>query len=60
VLAFYSLEAREVLKLGPADEASLRAMRFAAISLALLVFIKLSGCMLTFFRPAFVFDPDTQ
>ena len=60
VLAFYSLEAREVLKLGPADDASLRAKCFAAISLTLLVLIMLSGRMLTFFRPALGFDPGTQ
>jgi hypothetical protein len=51
VLAFYSLEARHVLRLGPEDETSLRAKCIAAISLSLLVFIMLCGRMLTFFRP---------
>jgi hypothetical protein len=58
VLAFYTLEAREVLKLDGAGNASFRAKCFAAISLSLLVLIMLSGRMLTFFRPAGVFDPD--
>lgn len=51
VLAFYSLEARRVLKLGPDDEAPLRAKWIAAISLSLLTLIMLFGRMLTFFRP---------
>jgi len=51
VLAFYSLEARRVLTLGPEDDAPLRAKWIAAISLSLLILIMLFGRMLTFFRP---------
>lgn len=51
VLAFYTLEAREVLGLGPGGDASTRAKCIAAISLALLVAIMCCGRMLTFFRP---------
>jgi hypothetical protein len=54
VLAFYSLEARRVLQVEPGDAASFRAKCFAALSLALLVVIMLSGRMLTFFRPTYV------
>ena len=52
--AFYRLEARGVLALGPAADAPPRAKVIAAISLSLLVLIMLSGRMLTFFRPLFV------
>jgi hypothetical protein len=51
VLAFYWLEARRVLALGPVGEAPVRAKWFAAISLCLLVSIMCAGRMLTFFRP---------
>jgi hypothetical protein len=51
VAAFYSIEARKVLALGPMDQASPRAKGFAAISLCLLVAIMCAGRMLTFFRP---------
>jgi hypothetical protein len=51
VLLFYTLEARRVLALGPAEDAPLRAKIIAAISLTLLVSIMLFGRMLTFFRP---------
>jgi hypothetical protein len=51
VFAFYSLEARRVLELGPGDEAPRRAKWIAAISLSLLTLIMLFGRMLTFFRP---------
>jgi hypothetical protein len=51
VAAFYSIEARTVLALGPVDHASARAKVFAAISLCLLVAIMCAGRMLTFFRP---------
>jgi hypothetical protein len=51
VLAFYALEARQVLALGPGDDAPRRAKAFAAISLALLVSIMCAGRMLTFYRP---------
>jgi hypothetical protein len=51
VLLFYTVEARRVLALGPADDAPLRAKIIAAISLTLLVCIMLFGRMLTFFRP---------
>jgi hypothetical protein len=54
VLAFYSLEARQVLQVEPGDAASFRAKCFAALSLSLLVVIMLSGRMLTFFRPTYV------
>jgi hypothetical protein len=51
VLSFYSLEARQVLTLGPGDDAPARAKVFAAISLTLLVAIMCAGRMLTFYRP---------
>jgi len=51
VIAFYSLEARNVLALGPNDDAPRRAKIMAVISLTLLVAIILFGRMLTFFRP---------
>jgi hypothetical protein len=51
VLSFYSLEARQVLTLGPGDDAPARAKAFAAISLTLLVAIMCAGRMLTFYRP---------
>jgi hypothetical protein len=51
VAAFYGLEARRALALGPSEEAPPRAKAIAAISLTLLVTIMLSGRMLTFFRP---------
>ena len=51
VLAFYSLEARKVLALGPTGDASVAARCFAAVSLCLLVAIMCAGRMLTFFRP---------
>jgi hypothetical protein len=51
VCAFYWLEARQVLALGPGDDAPLRAKAIAAISLTLLVAIMCAGRMLTFFRP---------
>jgi hypothetical protein len=51
VLLFYTLEARQVLAVGPAGETSRVAKAFAAVSLSLLVLIMLSGRMLTFFRP---------
>lgn len=51
VCAFYWLEARQVLALGPSDDAPLRAKTIAAISLTLLVAIMCAGRMLTFFRP---------
>ena len=54
VLAFYSLEARRVLRVEPGAAASFRAKCFAALSLSLLVVIMLSGRMLTFFRPTYV------
>ena len=51
VCAFYALEARQVLALGPGDDAPPRAKAFAAISLTLLVAIMCAGRMLTFYRP---------
>jgi len=51
VCAFYMLEARQVLALGPGDDAPLRAKAMAAVSLTLLVAIMCAGRMLTFFRP---------
>ena len=51
VCAFYVLEARKVLVLGPGDDAPTRAKVFAAISLTLLVAIMCAGRMLTFYRP---------
>ena len=51
VCAFYALEARQVLELGPGDDAPARAKAFAAISLTLLVAIMCAGRMLTFYRP---------
>jgi hypothetical protein len=51
VCAFYALEVRHVLGLGPGDDAPPRAKAFAAISLALLVAIMCAGRMLTFYRP---------
>jgi hypothetical protein len=51
VLLFYTLAARQVLTLGPSDDAPLRAKVIAAVSLTLLVAIMLFGRMLTFFRP---------
>jgi hypothetical protein len=51
VCAFYALEARQVLRLGPGDDAPLRAKVLAAISLTLLVAIMCAGRMLTFYRP---------
>jgi hypothetical protein len=51
VAAFYSIEARTVLALGPVEQASPRAKCFAAVSLCLLVAIMCAGRMLTFFRP---------
>ncbi len=51
VLAFYALEARQVLALGPGEDASRRAKTMAVISLSLLVAIMCAGRMLTFFRP---------
>jgi hypothetical protein len=54
VIAFYTLESRRVLALGPNDDAPLRAKVFAAISLFLLVAIMLFGRMLTFFRPLYI------
>jgi hypothetical protein len=51
VCAFYTLEARQVLALGPGDDAPRRAKVFAAISLTLLVAIMCAGRMLTFYRP---------
>jgi hypothetical protein len=51
VCAFYALEARRVLALGPGDDAPRRAKAFAAISLTLLVAIMCAGRMLTFYRP---------
>ena len=51
VCAFYALEARQVLKLGPGDDAPLRAKVIAVISLTLLVAIMCAGRMLTFYRP---------
>lgn len=54
--AFYALEARSVLALGPDGVAPPRAKVIAAISLTLLVLIMLSGRMLTFFRPLYLPD----
>jgi hypothetical protein len=51
VCAFYALEARRVLALGPGDDAPRRATVFATISLTLLVAIMCAGRMLTFYRP---------
>ena len=51
VCAFYALEARRVLTLGPGDDAPPRAKAFAAVSLTLLVAIMCAGRMLTFYRP---------
>jgi hypothetical protein len=51
VCAFYTLEARQVLTLGPGDDAPARAKIMAAVSLTLLVAIMCAGRMLTFFRP---------
>jgi hypothetical protein len=51
VCAFYTLEARQVLVLGPGDDAPRRAKVMAAVSLTLLVAIMCAGRMLTFFRP---------
>jgi hypothetical protein len=51
VLAFYALEARQVLALGPGSDASPRAKAIAAMSLTLLIAIMCAGRMLTFFRP---------
>jgi hypothetical protein len=51
VCAFYALEARQVLSLGPGEEATRRAKIMAAVSLTLLVAIMCAGRMLTFFRP---------
>ena len=51
VCAFYALEARQVLTLGPGDDAPRRAKAFAAVSLTLLVAIMCAGRMLTFYRP---------
>jgi hypothetical protein len=51
VCAFYTLEARQVLVLGPGEDASWRAKTMAAVSLTLLVAIMCAGRMLTFFRP---------
>jgi hypothetical protein len=51
VCAFYALEARQVLTLGPGDDAPRRAKVFAALSLTLLVAIMCAGRMLTFYRP---------
>jgi len=49
--AFYTLEARGVLALGPGGDAPARAKVMAAVSLTLLVAIMCAGRMLTFFRP---------
>jgi hypothetical protein len=49
--AFYALEARRVLALGPGDDAPVRAKVLAAFSLTLLVAIMCAGRMLTFYRP---------
>ena len=49
--AFYTLEARGVLALGPGGNAPARAKAMAAVSLTLLVAIMCAGRMLTFFRP---------
>ena len=51
VCAFYALEARHALALGPGEDAPLRAKMFAALSLTLLVAIMCAGRMLTFYRP---------
>lgn len=51
--AFYILEARSVLAIGPTGDAPPRAKLIAAFSLTLLVLIMLSGRMLTFFRPLY-------
>jgi hypothetical protein len=51
VCAFYALEARHALALGPGEDAPRRAKVFAAFSLTLLVAIMCAGRMLTFYRP---------
>ena len=49
--AFYALQSRQALALGPGEDASSRTKMFAAISLTLLVAIMCAGRMLTFYRP---------